>query len=210
MDDYSAEQGEEVSSDPSLTEENQIRLRKILSLLDRNMNIVAQDIDQIGELIAMFDQKIPTDLSAVLEFGSHSIAIKRANRNLSTKAALLNDKVLNKQKAKDLHSQIQASTQSLATLPSDLKTMEDQKTQLEAQLAQLESKIQAHRDEITNLPASIDTAKKEIAVIIKEGQQLQRKLTNIQGSEEDDQKLLANVDKIKADAVNAIKLRLGL
>jgi chromosome segregation ATPase len=138
------------------------------------------------------------------------LPLKEANRNLSAKTALLNDKVLNKQKAKDLHSQIQASTNSLATLPSELKTMEDQEAELEARLAQLRSKIQAHKDKIANLPASIDTAKKEIAVIIEEGQQLQRKLTNIQDSEEDDKKLLADVDRIKADAVNAIKLRLGL
>jgi chromosome segregation ATPase len=188
-----------------LTEENQIRLKRILSLLDRDMNTVAQDVDQIRDLIELIDQRIPTNLRAVLEFGNYSFAIKRANKNISAKVALLSDKVLNKQKAKDLHSRIQTAKTSLAILQPELKTMKDQEAELEAQLAQLRSKIQAHEDKIANVPESIDAAKKEIAVIIEEGQQLKMKLTDIQDSEEDDQKLLADVDKIKTDAVNAIK-----
>jgi hypothetical protein len=44
------------------------------------MNTVTQNVDQIGDLIEMFDQRIPTDLRVVLEFGNHSIAIKRGQQ----------------------------------------------------------------------------------------------------------------------------------
>jgi len=193
-----------------LSDENQIRLKKILSLLDRDVNIVIQDVDQIRDLIELIDQKIPTDLRALLKFCEHSSAIKRVNRNISARSALLSDRALKKQKAKDLHSQIQTAKTSLATLQPELKTMEDQKAELEAQLAQLNSKIQSHKDKIAGLPESIEVAKKEIKATIKEDQQLKARLTKIQDSEEDDQELLIDVGRINTDVVNAIKHCLNL
>jgi chromosome segregation ATPase len=193
-----------------LTDENRVRLKNILPLLDRDVKTLIQDVDQIRDLIELIDQEIPSDLKAVLEFSDRSAAIKRVNRNIAARSALLGDRALKKHKAKDLHSHIRAAKTSLATLQPKLKAMEDRKAELEAELAQLNSDIQIHKNEIADLPRSIEVAKKEITVTIKEAQQLKAKLTKMQGSEENDQKLLADVNRIKTDAVIAIKHYLNL
>ena len=117
---------------------------------------------------------------------------------------------MKKQKAKDLHSRIQTAKSSLAILQPELKTMEDQKAKLEAQLAQLNSKIQAHKDKIAGLPESIEVAKGEMSVTIKEDHQLKVRLATIQSSEKNVKKLLANVNRVKTEAIDVIKHYLNL
>jgi chromosome segregation ATPase len=178
------------------------------------VNTLIQDVDQIRDLTELIDQEIPSDLKAVLESAAHIddhfAAIKRANRNIAARSALLGDRAVKKQKAKDLHSHIQTAKNSLAILQPELKAMEDQKAELEAQLAQLNSKIQIHKDKIADLPKSIEVAKREMTATIKEDQQLKTRLTKMQSSEEDDKKLLANVNRIKTEAIDVIKYYLNL
>jgi chromosome segregation ATPase len=71
--------------------------------------------------------------------------------------------------------------------------MEEEKSRLEAQLAQLNARIQSHKDKMADLPNSIAVAKAKIASVIKEDQQLKSRLANIQGSKDEDQKVLDNV-----------------
>ena len=92
----------------------------------------------------------------------------------------------------------------MATLEPELKSMEDEKSRLEAQLAELNAKIQSHRAHITNLPKIIETASLKIASTIKEDQQIKTKLSSIQSSEDEDQKVLDNVSRIRTEAIEAI------
>jgi chromosome segregation ATPase len=82
--------------------------------------------------------------------------------------------------------------------------MEEEKSRLEAQLAQLNARIQSHKDKMADLPNSKAVAKAKIASVIKEDQQLKSRLANIQGSEDEDQKVLDNVSRIRAEAIDAI------
>jgi hypothetical protein len=56
---------------------------------------------------------------------------------------------------------------------------------------------------MADLSNSITIATAKIASIIKEDQQLKSRLTNIQGSEDEDQKVLFNVSRIRAEAIDA-------
>jgi len=57
--------------------------------------------------------------------------------------------------------------------------MEEEKSKLEAQLAQLNARIQSHKDKMANLPNSIAVATSKIATVIKEDQQLKSRLVNV-------------------------------
>jgi len=82
--------------------------------------------------------------------------------------------------------------------------MEEEKSKLEAQLAQLNARIQSHKDKIADLSNSIVVATVKIVSVIKEDQQLKSRLASIQGSEDEDQKVLDNVSRIKAEAIDTI------
>jgi peptidoglycan hydrolase CwlO-like protein len=64
----------------------------------------------------------------------------------------------------------------LSTLDPELKSLEEEKSRLEAQLAQLNARIQSHKDKMVDPPNSIATAKAKIASVIKEDQQLKSRL----------------------------------
>jgi hypothetical protein len=57
---------------------------------------------------------------------------------------------------------------------------------------------------MADLPNSIAIATTKIEYVIKEDQQLKSRLANIQGSEDEDQKVLNNVSRIRAEAIDAI------
>jgi chromosome segregation ATPase len=122
---------------------------------------------------------------------------------------LKNDKLVKEQQVKELHSEIQSAKHSLETLEPELKVMEEEKTKLEAQLARLNAKIQSHKAKVADLPGSIEAAKAKITSVIKENQQIKNRLIKIHSSEEDDQKVLDDVSRIRTDAMDVINLFLN-
>ena len=192
-----------------MSAENQTRLKDIALLLNKDINTLVQDADQIRDLIELIDQDIPPSLKSSLESAAHLddyfASVKRASRNLASRSTLQAERNMKKQQAKDLHSQIQSARQSLATLEPELLSMEKEKIELEARLAQLNTKIQSHKAQIADLPSSIEASKSQITSVIKEDQQLKTRLSNIQGSEENDKKVLEDVDHIRSGVLEAIR-----
>ena len=188
--------------------ENQARLKEVIILLNKDTISLVQDADQIKDLLELIDQDIPSALKAPLESAAHLddhfAMVKRATKNTSSRAALQKDRSLKKLEIKDLHSHIQTTRNSLATLEPELRSMEDEKIRLEAQLAELNAKIQSHRAHITNLPKNIEATSLKIASTIKEDQQIKNKLSSIQSSEDEDHKVLDNVSRIRTEAIEAI------
>ena len=188
--------------------ENQARLKEVIILLNKDTISLVQDADQIKDLLELIDQDIPSALKAPLESAAHLddhfAMVKRATKNASSRAALQKDRSLKKLEIKDLHSHIQTTRNSLATLEPELRSMEDEKIRLEAQLAELNAKIQSHRAHIANLPKNIEATSLKIASTIKEDQQIKNKLSSIQSSEDEDHKVLDNVSRIRTEAIEAI------
>ena len=180
----------------------------MIILLNKDTISLVQDADQIKDLLELIDQDIPSALKAPLESAAHLddhfAMVKRATKNASSRAALQKDRSLKKLEIKDLHSHIQTTRNSLATLEPELRSMEDEKIRLEAQLAELNAKIQSHRAHIANLPKNIEATSLKIASTIKEDQQIKNKLSSIQSSEDEDQKVLDNVSRIRTEAIEAI------
>jgi hypothetical protein len=76
VDDLTAEKGDEASSDQDLLEENQAKLKEILSLLQRDIQDQVRDVDLLEEVLESINQELPDDIKASLE------PISQLNNNL--------------------------------------------------------------------------------------------------------------------------------
>jgi hypothetical protein len=59
VDDLIAEKGDEASSRQSLSEENQAKLKEILSLLQKDVQDQVKDADLLREALSLIDQDLP-------------------------------------------------------------------------------------------------------------------------------------------------------
>jgi hypothetical protein len=67
VDDLVAEKGDEASSSQALSEENQAKLKEMLSLLQRDVQDQVRDVDLLREALELIDQDFPADIKASLE-----------------------------------------------------------------------------------------------------------------------------------------------
>jgi hypothetical protein len=67
VDDLTAGKGDEASSDQALSEENQTKLKEILSLLQRDIQDQVRDVDLLEEVLESINQELPDDIKASLE-----------------------------------------------------------------------------------------------------------------------------------------------
>jgi hypothetical protein len=107
VDDLVAEKGDEASSSQALSEENQAKLKEILSLLQWDIQDQVRDADLLREALEFIDQDLPADIKASLEpADNHFAAVKQALKNQSSQPALEQRRATTKQSVKDLHAQI--------------------------------------------------------------------------------------------------------
>ena len=113
------------TSKQTLSTGNQARMKDIAALLDKDINTLVQEADQIRDLLELIDQDIPSAFKASLESVAHLddyfTMVRKASKNISSKATLQNDRSLKKQEAKELNSQIQNAKHSMSTLDLELK-----------------------------------------------------------------------------------------
>jgi hypothetical protein len=80
VDDLVAKKGDEASSSQALSEENQAKLKEILSLLERGVQDQVRDADLLREALEFIDQDLPADIRASLEpvsqLDNHFAAVK--------------------------------------------------------------------------------------------------------------------------------------
>jgi hypothetical protein len=66
VDDLTAEKGDKASSGQALSEENQAKLKEILSLLQRDIQDQVRDVDLLEEVLESINQELPDDIKASL------------------------------------------------------------------------------------------------------------------------------------------------
>jgi hypothetical protein len=64
VDNLSTKKGEEASSRQALSEENQAKLKEILSLLERDIQDQVRDVDLLEEVLESIKQELPDDIKA--------------------------------------------------------------------------------------------------------------------------------------------------
>jgi hypothetical protein len=67
VDDLVAEKGDSASSSQVLSDENQAKLKEILSLLQRDVQDQVRDADLLREALELIDPDLPTDIKSSLE-----------------------------------------------------------------------------------------------------------------------------------------------
>jgi chromosome segregation ATPase len=181
VDDLVAEKGDEASSSQALSEENQAKLKEILSLLQRHVQDQVKDADLLREALEFIDQELTADIKASLEpvsqLDNHFAAVKQALKNLSSQPALGQRRATTKQSVKDLHAQIQNNKELLAKLQPALELMKARKAALEIELRTLTAKIEANEKKMAELPESIEKIRKEASIALNAERQLKTKLS---------------------------------
>jgi chromosome segregation ATPase len=214
VDDLVAKKGDEASSSQALSEENQAKLKEILSLLQRDVQDQVKDADLLREALVFIDQDIPVDIKASLEpvsqLNNHFAAVKQALKNLSSQPALEQRRATSKQPVKNLHAQIQNNKELLAKLRPALELKKSRKAALEAELRNLTAKIEADEKKMAELPESIKEIRKEASAALNAERQLKTKLSALSKTQEADQKLLEDINKIISDATNVISKYWGV
>jgi chromosome segregation ATPase len=214
VDDLVAKKEDEASSSQALSEENQAKLKEIFSLLQRDVQDQVKDADLLREALELIDQDLPTDIKASLEpvskLDDHFVAVKQALKNLSSQPALEQKNTANKQSVKDLHIQMQNHKESLTKLQPSLEPKKAKKAALEAELRTLTTEIEADEKKMAELPESMEKIRKEASVAMIAGKQIKTKLSVLSKTQEADQRLLENINKIISDASNVMSKYLGV
>jgi chromosome segregation ATPase len=214
VDDLVAEKGDEASSSQALSEENQAKLKEILSLLQRDVLDQIRDADLLREVLEFIDQDLPADIKASLEpvsqLDNHFAAVKQALKNQSSQPALEQRRATAKQSVKDLHAQIQNNKELLAKLQPALELKKTRKATLEAELRNLTAEIEADEKKMAELPESTEKVRKEASAALNVERQVKTKLSALSKTQEADQKLLENINKIISNATNVISKYLGV
>jgi chromosome segregation ATPase len=209
-----AEKGDEASSSQALSEENQAKLKEIFSLLQRDVQDQVKDADLLREAIELIDQDLPADIKASLEpvskLDDHFVAAKQALKNFSSQPALEQRKAANKQSVKDLYVQMQNHKELLTKLQPALELKKAKKAALEAEMRTLTTEIEADEKRMAELSESMEKIRKEASVAINGGKQVKTKLSTLSKTQETDQRLLENINKIISDASNVISKYLGV
>jgi chromosome segregation ATPase len=214
VDDLVAEKGDEASSSQALSEENQAKLKEILSWLQRDVQDQVRDADLPREALEFIDQDLPPDINASLEpvsqLDNHFAAVKQALKNQSSQPALEQRRATAKQSVKDLHAQIHNNKELLAKLQLALKLKKTRKAALEAELRNLSAETEADEKKMAELPKSTEKMRKEASAALNVERHLKTKLSALSKTQEADQKLLENINKIISDATNVISKYLGV
>jgi hypothetical protein len=120
VDDLTTEKGDEVSSSQALSEENQAKLKEILSLLQRDIQDQVRDVDLLEEVLESINQELPDDIKAslepILQQDNHFVDVRRALKNQSSRPILEQKKTKANQFVKDSQAQIQNNKELLAEL----------------------------------------------------------------------------------------------
>jgi chromosome segregation ATPase len=202
------------SSGQALSEENQAKLKEILTLLQRDIQDQVMDVDLLEEVLESITQELPDDIKASLEpisqLDNHFVAVRRALKNQSSRPALEQKRAKAKQFMKDSQAQIQNNKELLAELQPALELKIVRKAALETELKNLTAEIKADKKKIAELPGLTENIQNEATTALIESNQLKAKLSALSNTQEADQKLLENISKMISDASSVISKYLGI
>jgi chromosome segregation ATPase len=212
--DLAAKKGDEGSSSQALSEENQAKLREILTLLQRDIQGQVRDVDPLEEVLESINQEIPDVIKASLEpisqLNNHFTTVRRALKNQSSRLVLEQKRAKTEQFVKESQAQIQSNKELLAELQPTLELKIARKAALEAELKNLTAEIEADKKKVAELPGLTEKIQKEASAALIESSQLKTKLSAPSNAQEADQKLLENISKMISNASSVISKYLNI
>jgi chromosome segregation ATPase len=105
---------------------------------------------------------------------------------------------------------MQSHKELLTTLQPALELKKARKASSEAELRSLTAEIEADEKKMTALLESMEKIRQEASVAMNAGKQLKTKLSALSKTQEADQRLLEDINKMISDASNVISKYLGV
>jgi len=127
--------------------------------------------------------------------------VKKAQRNLIDREALMAKKNSNKQLAKELAQLIDNLKNSSSKIELELNQLRDRRAELEKEQESVKATIEHHESNLIQIPNAIKQKKQEILTKVKEGKAIHNSLESIPRSAEEDKQQIAEVDTIRLKAL---------
>jgi ketopantoate reductase len=140
----------------------------------------------------------------------HFATVRRALKNQYSRPVLEQKRAKAKQFVKDSQAHIQNNKELLVELQPALELKIIRKAALEAELMNLTAEMEADNKKIAELPESTEKIQKEATSTLIESKQLKTKLSALSNTQEADQKLLENTNKMISDASSVISKYLSI
>lgn len=143
---------------------------------------------------------------------SHQCEVFEANQRLSDRLAYQNyitQIEANRVAIRDLRKEIAIFTEEVPVVEVSILQLEGKKIQLQKELAEVETAIAKGQKILSETPGAINKSRSTIATKIWEIQALHKKIKEVPGSADEDNRIIDNVDAIRLRAMKAIQEALG-
>ncbi|XP_066396112.1 uncharacterized protein [Miscanthus floridulus] len=197
------------SSRESLSKETKNWLRDILPMLEKNIADLVRDADLMQRVLLAFNGNASPVLTKVLSSLSiiedQDPKVKKAQRRLSNREALLAKKNSNRQEAKELTQLINDLKNSSLRIDLELTQLEARRAELEKELENVKTTIDRHKSNLAQIPDAIKQKKQELLAKVREGRVIHSSLEDIPGSAEEDKQQITEVNAIQLEVLKAIQ-----
>ena len=133
------------------------------------------------------------------------LKVKKAQRNLSNREALLAKRNSNKQEAKELTQLINDLKNSSLRTDPELSLLEIKRVELERELENMNATIDHRKSTLAQIPDAIKQKKQELLAKVREGRVIRSSLEDIPRSVKEDKQQIAEVDAIRLEVLKAIQ-----
>jgi len=130
-------------------------------------------------------------LSSLSIIEDHAPKVKKAQRRLSNREALLAKKNSNRQEAKELTQLIDDLKNSSLRIDLELTQLEARRVELEKELENVRPAIDHHKSNLAQIPDAIKQKKQELLAKVREGRAIYSSLEDIPRSAKEDKQQIA-------------------
>ena len=142
-------------------------------MLEKNIPDFIQDADPIRRTFLAIKGNWPLNLAEVLtplsDIEDQAPRVKRAQRNLADREALLAKKNSNRQEAKELAQLIDNLKNSSLRIEPELNQLKTKRAEPEKELENMKAAIDRHESNLAQIPNAIKQKKKKLLTKVREG-----------------------------------------
>ena len=128
-------------------------------MLEKDIADFVQNADSVRRTFLAIKGNLPSNLAKVLtplsDIEDRAPRVKRAQRNLADREALLAKKNSNRQEAKELAQLIDNLKNSSRRIEPELNQLETKHTELEKELQNVKAMIDRHKSNLAQIPNAI-------------------------------------------------------
>ena len=149
-------------------------------------------------------------LSSLSSFGNQALEVKKTQRNLSNREALLARGNSNRQEAKELAQLIDDLKNSSLRPDPEFSQLEIKRAELEKELENVKAAIGHRKSTLAQIPDAIKQKKQKLLAKVREGRAIRSSLKNIPRIAEEDKQHIADADTCRLEVLKTIQNVLDL